>query len=346
MEIKKDLTKILGGVLVGGMLLSGGMAVAGDTTDSSAGKFSGKMPFFGQGAKHGGGMGRGQFMGGKGMLSQETMDQLVKDGVITQAKANEIKAYVERTKADNSGKMRGAGMGLMDELVTNKILTQEQADNIQTKTREMAQNQKQQKLTDSLKALVQKGTITQEQSDAIIKRFEDAEKEREALLAKMENMTLKEIRQYQKDNKGKVQNPMDQLVSDGVITQEQVEAIQKANMEAAQKQNQQRISDSLKALVDKGTITQEQSDKILKKLEATQKEREALLGKIKSMTQEERRQYMQENKNKRQDPLSQLVADGTITQEQADAIGEAIPHKGFGGFGGQKGFGGFKGGRW
>lgn len=336
MQIKKDLTKILGGVLIGGLLLSGGMAFAGDAADSVTGKFSG-MPFFGIGAKHGGGFGKGQFRVVKGMLSQETLNQLVKDGVITQAKADEIKAYVDKKKDETNGKTRGAGMGLMNELVTNKILTQEQADTIQAKTKEIAHTQKQQQLSESLKAVVEKGTITQEQADSILKKFEAAEKEREALLAKMENMTLKEIRESKVDIKG-TRNPMEQLVSEGVITQEQVDAIQKSNMETAQKQNLQRISDSLKALVDKGTITQDQADKIVKKIEDTQKEREALLEKIKNMTEEERHQYMQDNGQKPQDPISQLVADGTITQEQADAVKEAVPFKGFGGFGGRKGF--------
>ncbi len=43
------------------------------------------------------------------------------------------------------------------------------------------------------------------------------------------------------------------------------------------------------------------------------------------MTPEERRQYMIENKAGL-NPLSQLVSDGTLTQGQADAIKEALPH--------------------
>jgi len=105
-------------------------------------------------------------------------------------------------------------------------------------------------------------------------------------------------------------------------------------------------SDSLKTLVDKGTITQEQSDKILKKLEDVQKDREALFEKMQGMTMEERRQYIKDNKEKPQDPISQLVADGTITENQAKAIRDILPHRkgGQGGPGGQ-GFKGFKGGR-
>lgn len=76
------------------------------------------------------------------------------------------------------------------------------------------------------------------------------------------------------------------------------------------------MTESLKALVEKGTITQAQSDKILKKLEDAQKERQALKSK---------------------GPISELVKDGTITQDQADALGKVIfNQKGF--RGGHKGF--------
>ena len=264
MEKRKTIATALSGVLVGGLLLSGGLAFAGDVKSSVYDSITGKVPFFGQMMKHRGGMAPGKGMGDRAILSQTTLDQLVKDGTITQNKADEIKAYIDKTQ-----------------------------------------------------------------------------KEREALREKMENMTLKEIRQYMQDNEGKLQNPLDQLVTDGLITQEQVDAFQKAMRIEAQKQNQQRISDRLKTLVDKGTITQEQSDKIVEKLEAVQKEHLALDEKMKDMTPEERRQYVQDNNIKLQDPISQLVADGTITQDQAEDIGKSLfGHKGF--MGGHKGF---KGGR-
>lgn len=263
MEKRKTIVSVLSGVLVGGLLLSGGLAFAGDVKSSVYDSITGKMPFFGQMMKHRGGMAPGKG-NDRAVLSQTTLDQLVKDGTITQNKADEIKAYIDKTQ-----------------------------------------------------------------------------KEREALREKMENMTLKEIRQYMQDNVGKLQNPLDQLVTDGVITQEQVKAFQEAMRIETQKQNQQRISDGLKALVEKSTITQEQLNKILKKLEDIQKEREALLEKTENMTVKEARQYMADNKQKPQDPISQLVTDGTITQDQAEDIGKILfGHRGF--MGGHKGF---KGGR-
>lgn len=269
MEKKRTLVRALGGVLIGGLLLSGGMAFAVSENNSASGSIIGKLPFLGQGGKHLGGKGKG-------------------------------------------GHLRFG-----------------------------SPEQKQQLIADSLKALVEKGNITQEQSDKIRKQFADAEKERQEFLAKMEDMTLREIRQYKQDNGQQLQNPIAKLVSDGVITQHQADAFHQAMRETAQKQNQQRITDGLKALVDKGTITQGQSDEILKKLEQVRNDRQALIEKMQDMTKEEIRQYVKDNKEKAQNPLSQLVSEGTITQDQADAVAKILfQSKGF--KGGHKGF---KGGR-
>lgn len=212
----KTLVTALGGVIVGGMLLSGGMVFAGNTNGSVSDNPAGKLPFFGKAMEHRGGkaFGKGDFRPGGGKLSQTTLDQLVKDGVITQDKADKIKAYIEGRP------------DLFTELVKNNILTQEQADTVKTKIRETADQQQQQRISDSLKTLVGKGTITQVQADKLLKLFADAKKDRDALFEKTKDMSPEERRQYMQDNKEKVKNPISQLVSDGVITQEQADAIQ------------------------------------------------------------------------------------------------------------------------
>lgn len=263
---KKTLVTALSGVLVGGLLLSGGMTFASSAKSSEANNQTGKMPFLGEKGHRGGmapgrgGMelGRGDFGTGGPKLSQESLDQLVKEDAITQEKANEIKAYLDKmekemqtrsaemkkltpeerkalavkkktesTGTTNPGLRPFGKSDLFAELVTNNILTQEQADTLKTKIHELAHKQKQQQMSDSLKALVEKKTITQEQADKILKGFEDAEKDREALLKKMETMTMEERRQYMQENKGKPQNPIAQLVADKVITQDQAKAIGK-----------------------------------------------------------------------------------------------------------------------
>lgn len=340
---RKTVVTALSGVLIGGLLLTGGLAFAGDTDNAASNSWAGKIPVVGKLLQGAGGMmkGRGHFRAGGQMLSQDTLDQLVKEEVITQNKADEIKAYIDKLaqerQAQDPGTRPGARQDLFTQLVTNNILTQEQADTIKAKIREIADQQHQQRISDSLKALVEKGTVTQEQADKILKQFAVAEKEREELAQKMENMTLKEIRSYMQ-NREKPQNPIEQLVSDGVITQEQAGAFYRAMQELAQKQQLERTADSLKGLVEKGTITQEQADKIVKQFENAQKNREALFEKTKNMTPEERRAYMENNRKEFKNPLTQLVTDGVITQKQADAVRKVLPHGGFKA-------GGFRGGR-
>lgn len=238
------------------MLLSfSGVALAGDANNSVINGLAGKIPFTKQAMKRTGGMmkNKGHFKadGQKELLA--TLDGLVKDGTITQGKVDEIKAYVakktkemetlrqelknlspEERKAlhkkrlDKKPGTRSEGRpDLFKELVENKILSQAQADTITTKIRETAQKQHQQRIADGLKTLVEKGTITQEQANKIIKQMETAPKEREALFEKTKDMTPEERHQYMEKNRGELQNPLSQLVTDGTITQDQAKAIGK-----------------------------------------------------------------------------------------------------------------------
>ncbi|PKM45961.1 MAG: hypothetical protein CVV03_06030 [Firmicutes bacterium HGW-Firmicutes-8] len=233
MEKKKTFATALVAVLIGGILISGGLVFADETSPVTK-DFTGKIPFFGKVMKHRGGMMQGKGMVGRAILSQATLDQLVKDKVITQNKADEIKAYIDKTEKDmqarleemkkqtpeerkalmekqrteNQGISPKVRQDLFTELVNNSILTQEQADTIKAKLGEIAQKEKQQQLTDRLKALVEKGTITQGQSDEILKQCEDTQEERQALFEKMQAL-----------------NPINQLVTNGTITQDQANAV-------------------------------------------------------------------------------------------------------------------------
>ncbi len=233
LEKKKTFATALVAVLIGGILISGGLVFADETSPVTK-DFTGKIPFFGKVMKHRGGMMQGKGMVGRAILSQATLDQLVKDKVITQNKADEIKAYIDKTEKDmqarleemkkqtpeerkalmekqrteNQGISPKVRQDLFTELVNNSILTQEQADTIKAKLGEIAQKEKQQQLTDRLKALVEKGTITQGQSDEILKQCEDTQEERQALFEKMQAL-----------------NPINQLVTNGTITQDQANAV-------------------------------------------------------------------------------------------------------------------------
>lgn len=320
MEKNKTIKKILGGVLVGGMLLSSGIAFADTASDSSGigDNSSVQESVYGQkGLKPGFGMrhfGMGDFRGKRTELNKEVLDQFVKDGVITQDKADEISAYIEKkdqerkaqfgqfknmtkeelealhskNKADNS--TRTAPKDIFTDLVSNNILTQEQADTLKSKLPETLQLLAKQNFADKLSIVVDKGIITQEQADNILQKYDEVQKERQAEFEKIKNMTPEERQELRKDNTNADKNAgkrfkkaalFTELVNSNIITQEQADSINTALKEDAEQKAQQAIADKLKSLVDKGTITQDQADKIIQKLDDAKKEREAQFDKIK-----------------------------------------------------------------
>jgi polyhydroxyalkanoate synthesis regulator phasin len=91
-----------------------------------------------------------------------------------------------------------------------------------------------------------------------------------------------------------------------------------------------------------GTLTQAQADQIrsvIQQMESerqvqrdkmqgmTQEERQAERDKIQNMTEEERQAYFEVNRPVKQDLFTMLISDGTLTQEQADAIRAALRSK-------------------
>lgn len=156
MDTKKSLAKVIGGVLVGGLLLPAGIAFA-QLPGSDSGNISGKTPTVNARNVHG----EGHFKAGRCEAFSTKLDQLVKDGVITQEKAGQIKAFVDKRMQEKKArreqwkkltpeqrkalkekwqkeKSAGGRGGLFTELVKNKIITQQEADTIKAKMKEKA----------------------------------------------------------------------------------------------------------------------------------------------------------------------------------------------------------------
>lgn len=161
MEAKKTLVKALGGMLVGGMLLSGGMVYA-EAPGINSGDREGKTPLVNSQTFHA----KGHHKAGGCNMFQANLDQMVKDGVITQDKADRIKVFmddrrkekqarreqwkklspeerkdlIEKWKNDKDGRGRGS---LLSDLVKNNIITQQEADAIKVKMKEKCTRQHQ-----------------------------------------------------------------------------------------------------------------------------------------------------------------------------------------------------------
>ncbi len=170
----------------------------------------------------------------------------------------------------------------------------------------------------ALKELVSAGTITQTQADKVL----------EAISTNASQPGSNQNSQGQNNGNGQNNrrggfNRLSGLVTSGVITQVQADAINAKVMELSMRS---RYEPMLKELVTAGTINQEQSDKVLAEL-------------TKSVPQQGTPNWNnnQQNNNQGQQSgtgngqnnagfnrLSGLVTSGVITQAQADAINEKM----------------------
>lgn len=170
----------------------------------------------------------------------------------------------------------------------------------------------------ALKELVSAGTITQDQADKVLAELTNSSPQ-----AGNQKNQGQGTGQNGPNNRRGGFDRFGGLVSNGVITQAQADAINAKVMELSMKSRYEPV---LKELVTAGTITQNQADKVLAEL-------------TKSMPQQgaPNRNNNQQNNNQGQQSgngngqnnagfnrLSGLVSSGVITQAQADAINEKM----------------------
>ena len=114
------------------------------------------------------------------------------------------------------------------------------------------------------------------------------------------------------------------LVTNGILTQEKADTLQ-ANFEAQRElKHQEELNTALDKFVADNTITQEQADKITAAINAAEAARKAARDAVAAMSKADRKTYMDNLRDTQGKPLAALVADGTITQAQADTIGKEL----------------------
>ena len=225
-----------------------------------------------------------------------------------------IRAGFSQAAGQNQGKQlgpageakhcQGGGCGIpgMAQFVTDGILTQEQADQIQAYCQAQA---------------------------------EEREAQREAEREKIAAMTEAERQAYFEQNRGERPDLLAELVTEGIISQEQADQMKAAMPQSGNEEGygKERSREGgfpgLAQLVTAGTLTQEQADQIQAYCQAQAEERKAQREtereKIAAMTEAERQAYFEQNRGERPDLLAELVTAGIISQEQADQIKAAMP---------------------
>ncbi|MCB2360977.1 hypothetical protein [Clostridium estertheticum] len=368
-------TKIITGIITGGMLLSS-VSLAFATGIKST-KTDVKTPS------------KVEFKQPKAEL-ESTLKLGVSTGIITQTESDKILAYENSKTVDKTMKIN-----IYKDLVDNNILTQAKADALKASEQVQRDAQRQKNLDTKLAKLVTDGTITQDQSDKIKAAIATQEAANKVEKEKTKTMTEAERKAYIDSNKTTHVNALKALVDAGTITQAQADKVGsfgaiggpgkhgkdvkggvklesilklgvssniitqnesdkvlayektkttdnkiKTNvykdlvdnniltqakvdaLKATEKaQRQAKMDTKLAKLVTDKIITQDQSDKIKAAMVSEEAANKAEIEKTKTMTDAERKSYMESKKGTHISALKALVNAGTITQAQADKVG-------------------------
>ena len=84
------------------------------------------------------------------------------------------------------------------------------------------------KMVDPLKDLVDKGTITQDQAGKILTFLEANDQKMQSMLDRTDDMSQEQRTQYLKENLGNIKDPVSRMFDQGIITQQQADAVRGA----------------------------------------------------------------------------------------------------------------------
>lgn len=248
---------------------------------------------------------------------QSFLDALVTDGTIDQSKADRLISFLEKQaesqKADpqaappqsnqnqnqnqNGNYPKARHAGFLAAAVQEGVLTQDEADAIAEKMKTVMEAKRQEEMKSALEKLVAAGTISQSTADQL-------------LAFKPQPPEKNNANNNSQSTQPQSRSPFAAAVEQGILTQEQAEALAK-QMHAAQDRQQEEIQSALDALVDNGTIDQSKADKVLSCLQQQKEQRQATAS-----DQLKKRQQF--------NPFTAAVEKGIISQEQADAIKSAL----------------------
>ncbi len=298
------------------------------------------------------------------------LDDLVDDGVISQDTADAITAYNDEKSEERKAKMEelesmtdeekeayleskkseepSEKQNFLSELVEEGIVTQDEADAIETYIEENSDVQPAGGAgghgfgmgglsEETLAGLVEDGIISQDIADEITAYNEEKSEERKAEMEELESMTDEEKEAYRESKKSEEpsekQGFLSGIIEEGILTQDEADAIEEylkenvAQPAAGHDPGKGGLSEeTLAGLVEDGVISQDTADAITAFITEQSEEQKAQMEEFKNMTDEEREAYRESLKD--EDPptqkgvLSYLIEQGIVTQDEADAIEE------------------------
>ncbi|MCG8500502.1 MAG: MICOS complex subunit MIC60 [Firmicutes bacterium] len=251
------MKKLIGGIVLGSIVLTMGAGAFAVEEDSATG--TAKASNFSQmkmGMRHKmhkcdclakGGQRKGP------AVNKETLEtvlsELVEDGTLTQSEAEGVIAFLEDKAAEKKARWeemkemtreerkeyleayrqenQGQRTSLFGEMVEEGILSEAQVDAIREKKHEKMQELKREKMNEWLSAFVEDEVITQDQADDILDFMEQKAEERKAHCEEIKDMTSEERKEYLEQIREEKKNIFEEMVEEGVITQEQADEMAK-----------------------------------------------------------------------------------------------------------------------
>lgn len=228
-------------------------------------------------------------------------------------------------------------------LIDKGTLTEAQAQAVRDKMYSITEQQREQEWQTSLNTLVNKGTITRDQATKILNFLSANDQMMQNIFDQVKKMNSQQKSQNLKQNLTEIKDPVSQMVDQGIITQQQADALKQTipflpKIVRLQKPSQQQIKANLDALAAKGTITQDQVGKIQTFLSVNDQKMQHIFDQTKDMSPEQTTQYFKQNQLEIKDsisqkgdqmsitfnPISQMIDQGIITQQQANAVKQAL----------------------
>ena len=182
-----------------------------------------------------------------------------------------------------------------------------------------------------LAGLVSDGTISQQQSDQVLKFFKEKHKEMKADREKTKNMTPDERKAYFQEKFQGHPGMLSELKASANLSDDQAKAVADAlRPHRSFADMQQKATEKLSGLVSAGTINQDQSNKILDFMKQKHEQMQAMKEQTKNMSPDERKAFFQEKFQNRPNMLNELKTAAGLSDDQAKAVTDALrPHHSF-----------------
>ena len=159
-----------------------------------------------------------------------------------------------------------------------------------------------------IEELVKEGKLSKEKADAIEDYLEKKKEERES---------------NPEASKGK-HNIFGEMITKGIITEQEASIIKDKFYEIKEK----KLDEKLSKLVDKKVLTEKNVKDIKNYLKAYRENKKAEFEKMNNMSEEQKKQYLENIKKEMKNPFDEMVEKKIITKEQAEEVKKALHNHG------------------